>query len=218
MPSRTLALILIALGLTGCVTGRRTFDLPVTTQAAPAAMIGSVYIASITDDRVFQNKPSDPSTPSINGDVTTLNAQQKDQMIGRQRNAYGQALGDISLPSGDSVTTRVRLLVEQGLIRSGYRVSSNPNAPNSISVSIKDFWSWATPGFWSMGFEAKITCTVSTTGAGEVRTQTVKGYGSNRGQVAKDENWQQAFEPAFDDFMAHFAEAVPNLAFRKDSQ
>jgi hypothetical protein len=136
MSLRTLALLALALASTGCVTGRRTFDLPVTAQDSAASTIGSVYIASITDDRQFQNKPSDPSTPSIDGDVRTLSAQQKDQMIGRQRNGFGKAMGDIAFPPGDSVTKRVRLLVEQGLSRSGYRVTSDPNAPNSISVSV----------------------------------------------------------------------------------
>ena len=34
-----------------------------------AAGRGVVYIASVTDDRKFENKRSDPSVPSIDGDV-----------------------------------------------------------------------------------------------------------------------------------------------------
>jgi uncharacterized lipoprotein YajG len=218
MTFRQLTLPLLALGLAGCVTGRRTIDLPVTGHSGPSVILGSVYIASITDDRQFQNKPSDPSIPSIDGDVTTLSAQQRDQMIGRQRNGFGHAMGDISLPAGDSVTKRVRLLVEQGLTESGYRISSDPNAPNSISVSVRDFWSWMTPGFAALTFEAKIACVISNPNAGAARSETVKGYGRNYGQLAKDENWQEAWAPAFVDFIAQFAAAAPNLALRSDGQ
>jgi hypothetical protein len=32
-------------------------------------------------------------------------------MIGRQRNGFGKAMGDMALPADDSVTKRTRLLV-----------------------------------------------------------------------------------------------------------
>ena len=32
----------------------------------------------------------------------------------------------------------------------------------------------------------------------------MKGYGINHGQVAKDANWQEAFDPAFEDFITNF--------------
>jgi uncharacterized lipoprotein YajG len=218
MNYRALALIVMALGLTGCVTGRRTVDLPVapTHDVVAAATRGSVYIASITDDRVFQNKPSDPASPSIDGDVTSLSPQQKAQMIGRQRNTYGGAMGDIALPAGDSVPQRVRLLVTEGLARSGYKVSADPGAKNQIAVSVKEFWAWSTPGFWAISFEAKITCEITTTNSGQPHTQVVQSHGLNHGQVAKNANWQEAYAPAFDDFVTQLAAAVPSLGLRGD--
>jgi hypothetical protein len=55
----------------GCVTGHRTLDLPATpATSVPAATRGYVYIASVTDDRKFENKPWDQSVPSVAGDVT----------------------------------------------------------------------------------------------------------------------------------------------------
>jgi len=41
------------------------------------------------------------------------------------------------------------------------------------------------------------------TDASGVHTAIVKGYGLNHGQFAKDANWQQAYEPAFEDFIAN---------------
>jgi hypothetical protein len=199
-----LALIGAAIVLqTGCVTGRRSLSLPVSTHDVPSATRGQIYIASVTDNRQFENKPSDPSTPSIDGDVTKLSALEKDRMIGRQRNTFGKAMGDIGLKDNDSVTRRVRLLVEEGLHRKGYGVTDNPTAAVSAAVSVDEFWGWGTPGFWTLTFEAKIQCTISVTNAAGVQNAIVKGYGINYGQVAKDVNWQEAFDPAFEDFMSN---------------
>ncbi len=211
MNYRTLMLMIAALAVAGCVTGRRTFELPVNARVAPVPTRSSVYIASVTDDRQFQNKPSDPSIPSVHGDVTKLSADQRDHMIGRQRNTYGKAIGDVSLPENDSVERRVLLLVEQGLRQSGYRISTDPSAPNSITVSIRKFWGWMTPGFFALTFEAQIECAVSAKGPAGLHTVVVSGYGLNHGQFAKDENWLEAFEPAFDDFVTKLAAESGNL-------
>ena len=55
-------------------------------------------------------------------------------MIGRQRNTWGKAMGDIGLKDNDSVTKRVRLLVEEGLRRKGYGISVDPKAPVAAAV------------------------------------------------------------------------------------
>lgn len=201
----------------GCVTGRRTLNLPVTSSSTVSPSVrGSVYIASVTDDRKFQNKPSDPSVPSIDGDVTKISASQKDQMIGRQRNGFGHAMGDIGLPAGDSVTTKVRTLVEQGLRQNGYQVSADPNSPNSVAVSVNEFWAWMTPGFWSLTFEAKIMCVLTVNnGDGSARTTVVRGYGRNPGQFAKDVNWQDAYIPAFEDFIKNFDGEIEKVGLRE---
>jgi uncharacterized lipoprotein YajG len=211
------ALLLAVIALqTGCVTGRRSFELPPTPQAINGARQGTAFIAAVTDDRLFQNKSSDPSTPSVDGDVARLTPQQKDQMIGRQRNGYGHAMGDISVAGDDSVSRHMRLLVEQGLMRAGYRVGPDAHAPNVATVSVTEFWSWMTPGFATLTFEAKLSCTIAVTNADGVHTLTVKGYGLNHGQFAKDANFQEAFEPAFASFSANFDAAVDQLGLRSD--
>lgn len=164
-----------------------------------------MYIGSITDDRQFQHDPPDPSIPSISGDLAKLSVTQRDRMIGRQRNTFGKAVGDVSLPEDDSVTQRVRLLVEQGLAKSGYQVTSDQRAPNTVTISIQNFWGWMTPGFFALTFEVKIACAITATGPNGPHTIIVNGHGMNHGQVAKNENWLEAFEPAFDDFVANLA-------------
>lgn len=208
---RSLVVLLAAVPLSACVTGRRTFDLPVTPAVATAGNRGVVYIASVTDDRQFEIDPRDPSIPSVHGDAATMSAAQRDRMIGRQRNGYGGAMGDVSLPTGESVTHKVRSLVEAGLMQSGYRISDDPKTAQSIAVSIRDFWGWMTPGFVALTFEAKINCAITASGPGGVHTINVKGYGINHGQFAKDENWLEAFEPAFKDFTSDLTAQLQDL-------
>ena len=192
----------LALFQTGCVVGRRTIALsiPAATTAAPAQK-GTVYLEAVTDDRRFENKPAQPSTPSVDGDVNAMSTEQRNMMIGRQRGGFGNAMGDIALPAGESVQKRTTALFEEALKRRGYALTSDAAAANKASISIKEFWAWFTPGMWSVSFEARITCVLSvktTAGAKEI-TVTTQSY--NGGQVASDANWQVAYERAFEEFL-----------------
>lgn len=199
---------------TGCVVGRRTIDLPVAALSAPTAPAkGEARIAAITDDRKFENQPSDPSTPSIDGDVTTMSTELKATMIGRQRNTYGHAMGDIALPAGDSVEKRVRLLIEQGLQRRGYQISTSESAPTSVDVSIDKFWAWTTPGMWALTFEARVYCNLTLHQGGQSKTLSVQGSSLTHGQVAKNGNWQEAYAEAFADFSKKLEAALASAGF-----
>lgn len=184
--------------------GRRTVDLEVPSRMGNPENGNTAVIASVEDARVFENKPSIPSIPSIDGDVNSMSEAQKSKMIGRQRNSYGGAMGDVALPEGESVQIKTRKLVEEGLKTRGYSVSDDPESDFTIAVRVDEFWGWFSPGMWTVSFEAKITCTVTMTGQGRDATFTVKGYGLNKGQVASDANWQLAYSRAFDDFQEKF--------------
>ena len=198
----TVLALLIALLQTGCVTGRRTVSLPIPPLDAATTKKGEVYIASITDARIFQKKPAAPSTPSVKGNINSLTTAQKILMIGRQRNTYGVAMGDIALPADDSVIKRVKLLIEEGFQHRGYQITSDSSILNSASISIDEFWAWFTPGFWSVSFEAKVCCAITLKKPDSSVKLLVNGYGINRGQVASDANWQSAYDLAFRDFLS----------------
>jgi hypothetical protein len=198
---------------TGCVVGRRTVSLPINEVAAPASPKGDFRVETVSDNRIFENKPAQPSIPSIDGDVNKMSAAQKGGMIGRQRNTYGKAMGDIALPAGDSVNQRVKLLVEQGLKQRGYRVTDDPAAPNATSVSIDEFWAWFSPGMWSVGFDARVSCTLTLRNGDRSTTIVVKGVGENRGQVASDANWQLAYDRAFTDFLEKLGSELARNGF-----
>ena len=205
--------MVIALLQTGCVLGRRTIEIPIPIAEAPPSVKGEVHIASVIDNRVFRNKPRAPSIPSVDGDVDSFSADQKALMIGRQRNTYGMAMGDIALPAEDSVVIRAKLLLGEGLKRRGYRISSGASSPHSASISIDEFWAWFTPGFLSISFESRIYCTIVLRKSDGSFTVVVKGYGITRGQVASDANWQLAYDLAFRDFLSKLDAELDKVGF-----
>ena len=199
--------ILLALA-SGCVTGRRAIDLPLpaaaaTPAAASAGARGTFQLGQVTDARAFENKPRAPSTPSIDGDVATLTAEQKQTFIGRQRNGYGAAMGDIVLAPSQSVPERVRALLASGLAARGYTVTDSTGTGPSANVKVTEFWAWFSPGAFSVSFEARIRATLEVLRDGNSNSIEVEGYGLNRGQMASDDNWQLAYSRAFESFLTN---------------
>jgi hypothetical protein len=193
--------------LSGCVTGTRSMDVGLergSVAEAPAATKGNVVFGEVTDTRHFENKPGDPSTPSVDGDVNKLSAVERSRYIGRQRNTFGHAMGDIALPGGKTVQTKMVEIMTEGLRQRGYAVVANGTDANKVSVEVQDFWTWMTPGFFALSFEARIGCKVTIEHDGKTSVFQVRGYALNHGQVAKDKNWQEAFEEAFADFLKDF--------------
>lgn len=190
--------------LSGCVVGRRTVDLTVPNPAMTSLNKGEVYIAGIEDHRIFQNKPPLPSIPSIDGDVGQMSTSEQSLMIGRQRNGYGMAMGDIALPEGESVEVKMRKLIESGLSSKGYTISGQPDSGYDFDAEIIAFWAWFTPGMFAVSFEAEVVCDIKIHGQGADKEMRVKGYGKNTGQIASDANWQLAYTRAFNDFLLNF--------------
>ena len=108
-----LTTVVLLILVTGCVTGRRTIDLPVRSLSESIEKKGQIFIGEIGDRRIFENDPPDAFIPSIDGDVNTLTPKQKAMMIGRQRGGFGNAMGDVALPADDSVIKRTRRLLEE---------------------------------------------------------------------------------------------------------
>ncbi len=177
-----------------CVIGQREVDLKIP-QGTRAAAKGTASINRVSDSRAFQNKPEDPSIPSVDGDVGALTAQQRETFIGRQRNTYGKGMGDVVLPSGQSVSAKARELVTEALARRGYSVGAS-GVP--VTVDVKQFWGWMTPGMWAISLEARIEASISARG----KSFQVLGYGKNLCQAATTGNWDEAYQRAMTDFLS----------------
>jgi hypothetical protein len=208
------ALILCTLAC-GCVTGRRKLTLkvpkgiPGTTAFAGSTPKGRVSIQSVTDSRQFQNKPKEPSTPSVNGDVNKVSKEQRATFVGRQRNGFGMAMGDIVLKDPETVPAHAKQLVSEGFARHGYTTTTGGTP---VDVDVQEFWAWFTPGMWTIDFEARVKCAVNIRGA-KPAALVVNGYGKNMGQIASDQNWQQAYDAAFKDFLGDLSVKLHNAGY-----
>jgi len=199
--------------LAGCATSRSEIKLqsPVVSPATTAAGAGRVIvIKSVTDERVFEQAPSDPSTPSLGfGGSDYASTQEKSHAIGRKRNSFGQALGDVLLQKGQAVEDVIRTNLGVALEDSGYQVKSLADAganPIVLDVRIKKFWSWLRPGFWAITLHSDITTDLQTEG-GEV-TIPVKVHVEDKRQIVSDTAWMEITQHGLEKFRAEVTKSV----------
>jgi len=193
---------LVLLG-SGCATSRGILDVRVNLPQDPSS--GKVVsIVRVTDHRQFEEAPRDASIPSLKGkeigdpSITS-------RAIGRKRNAYGKALGDILLPEGRTVEDLVREALTRSFREAGYRVIDNPASSKEkatpVEADIEQFWSWLTPGFWSLSlqFEAKVRIKGN---VGPFKTgQTVSGHVELHSQAASTGAWLNTVNKGIDAFV-----------------
>ncbi|MBK7947986.1 MAG: hypothetical protein IPK00_04440 [Deltaproteobacteria bacterium] len=223
---RPIVVLWALLVLTGCVTGTRSLTLPVAHLAdrsdaaptaasssrapstSPSALAGPVRIRSIRDARVFEEKPRDPSTPSVRGRLEDVGPEARARLIGRQRDSFGKAMGDLALAGDRTVEDEVRTLLVQGLEARGIRVADDDPTATPIDVTIDEFWAWFSPGMWAIGFDARLRTQIELAAASGTRRVEVLGRGGNRGQIESDANWLLAYQRAFDDYAARLSEVI----------
>jgi hypothetical protein len=185
---------LIAFTQVSCVVGTREIAIDVPQGSRPGGR-GAATIARVSDSRQFQNNPGDPSTPSVDGDVSSMSAAERSRYVGRQRNTYGKGMGDITLGGSATVPEKAKEIVAEALAREGYQVGSGGSA---VSVDVKKFWAWMTPGMWAISLEARIETVVSVGG----KSVRAEGYGKNLCQTATSGNWEEAYRLAVEDLIS----------------
>lgn len=91
--------------LAGCATSRSEIKLVAPAASTVQAATGQVVvIRSVKDERVFEQEPRNPSTPSLGLDgANKASVELKLRAIGRKRNGYGKALGDVVLEGNQTV-------------------------------------------------------------------------------------------------------------------
>lgn len=188
----------------GCATSRSEVKLGGTDTASYAVTKSKVIlIRSVTDERVFEQSPSEPSTPSLGGEGATLaSADTKARAIGRKRGGFGKALGDVLLENGQTVAGVVRENLTNALKQAGYRTTSNAAeagpAPVIIDVRIKQFWAWIQPGFWALTLHADITTNLEVSGNASPTVVSVNTQDSR--QIVTDSSWIEIVDQALKDY------------------
>jgi hypothetical protein len=203
----TFVLSMVCLALGGCATSRSELKLSAPTPVAAASTKGAVFIRSINDMRKFEQAPSDPSIPSLGFEGATQAADTlKARAVGRKRNSFGKAMGDVLLEDGQTVTQVMRDSLVAAFAEAGYKVESDPMAPSLpvvVDVDVTKFWAWFQPGFWAITLNADIVADVKV--AGRTTPQTITVHSEDKRQMATDGAWMEIVQVGLKDFRAQVA-------------
>jgi hypothetical protein len=152
----------LGVGLSACATSRSVISVDVPNRGPEAAGVPAKII-EVVDSRKFSVDPHNPSLPSIGNASEITDPKLTSRAVGRKRNGFGAALGDIVLPEGQAVPGLVRSAAQQALREKGYRVVE-PDSPDyaaaaPLALNIEQFWTWMRPGFSELKFyfEASVT-------------------------------------------------------------
>lgn len=202
--------LLIFLG--GCATNRSIvpIDVPATGQSTITSD-KSVFINTVTDQRVFEVKPSEPKTPSLDPDEEQNDAI-KSRAIARKRNTFGKGLGDIILPEGQTVNSIITRGLTEAFKSKGYKIISKKDdvEPNTyfVNTRIDQFWSWMNPGFWAISLNTEIITELSVDRDSERKLHTITVLESENFQTGAESNWSKVMNNAIKSYIAKVAEQI----------
>ncbi|MDR1367288.1 MAG: flagellar biosynthesis protein [Candidatus Accumulibacter sp.] len=172
--------------------------MPVT-RATPQTPGKEVLIVSVADRRVFEVAPESPSIPSLDPKELQSSAV-KSRAVGRKRNTYGKALGDILLKEGRTVETLVAESIRQAFAEKGYKIIDRKEDASQktlrVEAFVDKFWSWMNPGFWAITLSTEITTDLSIHSPKRGKSITVTVQASENYQTALDENWTEVINKA----------------------
>lgn len=148
--------------LSGCAIRGSEFDVPVTpaTKASLAPTKAKVAVVDVRDLRQFVIDPRSPYIPSLEDDDVD-NKAKTERALGRKRDTYGRAGGNVTLPPGKTVSGLVAQVLEAALADKGYAVvqkgDDGYDTALPLSADIKEFWAWSNPGMAvSITFESVV--------------------------------------------------------------
>jgi uncharacterized lipoprotein YajG len=195
-----LTVFISVLFLSGCATSRSVIEVPLPASGEVSKSNGKeIFINSVTDQRVFEVKPREPSTPSLDpdekqGDDIQLRA------IARKRNSYGMGLGDILLPEGKTVESLMSTVVRQAFVENGYNVLSKKEQITDntyiVDVQINKLWSWMNPGFWAITLSSEIATDVTIKYKDSSDKKTISIKASDNFQTGVEGNWLEVMQSA----------------------
>jgi uncharacterized lipoprotein YajG len=186
--------------LGGCATSRSVLDVPAPAAREAAQAIGKeVLVASVADRRSFETDPRSPDIPSLDPGEDQGGAI-KARAVGRKRNSFGKALGDILLKEGQTVETLVANSVRQAFAEKGYKVIERKEdaAPDTLFVeaAVDKFWSWMNPGFAAITLSTEISTDLAIRSPAQNQTMTVSVKASGNYQTGMEGNWIEVINKA----------------------
>lgn len=197
MHVRSIAALVVLVGLlSACATGRTVIDLPEPTASNTQPRAGGpvVTIVSVTDARIFEDAPGDPSTPSLGlAPASQTDGEVKRRAVARKRHGYGLAQGDVLLASPNTASDVVRTSLAAAFADAGYRVvpSAEASSPSAMKVTVRftQFWLWLETGVMVGTIRSRISAEVS---VGTRSPVLVIAETSQPGQIFSEQAWTNA--------------------------
>jgi hypothetical protein len=194
--------------MSGCATKRGEVALQVPQRGAMQQQVSAaaktVFVNSVTDKRIFEVKPANPSTPSLDPNEDQ-SAATKVRAIGRKRGGFGQAFANFLLKDGQTVETVVSDSVKQAFAEAGYRVLENKSAvtPDTyvVDVSIDKFWSWMNPGFWAITLSTEIGTEMTIKKPDSTQSETLYVKAEDHFQTGVEGNWIEVMQTALKSYV-----------------
>lgn len=186
--------------LGGCATSRSVVDIALPAAgAAPHQSGKEVMISSVSDRRQFETNPPSPSVPSLDPGEDQSDAT-KARAVGRKRNTFGKALGDILLKEGQTVETLTAASIRQAFTEKGYKVIERKEQATGntlfVDATVDKFWSWMNPGFASITLSTEIATNLSIKAGGNGKTTVVAVKASDGFQTGMEGNWVEVINKA----------------------
>ncbi|MGO3698918.1 MULTISPECIES: hypothetical protein [Halomonas] len=201
--------------LSGCATSRSEIALTVPEGNSDQHISAGqeVVIGEVIDRRVFEEAPREPSTPSLGkGGASKASDETKARAVGRKRNTYGMAMGDVLLENGQTVDEVVRSNLTLALRETGYNVLAHSTgvAANTpiIDVYIDEFWAWLNPG-WSGTLNTRIATVLELRSNEE--QERISVHALEHRHLATDGAWIEIIEKALNDYRNEVISVAPDL-------
>lgn len=195
--SKFICLSLLTLMFVGCATNRSSLEIQTPKKNQTQSNGKQIYVNSVVDKRTFQISPPSPDIPSLDPSEDQSD-QIKARAIGRKRNGFGKALGDILLKDGQTVQSLTERSIKQAFEEKGYTIveSRNNVTKNTfvVDANINKFWAWMNPGFWQITLSSEISTelTIKNQNAPTVKQVNIKA--SDGYQVATESNWTEIIQ------------------------
>lgn len=189
--------LLIAIVATGCATSRSNLDVQIPKAQNAQSNGKQVFINSVADKRAFQLNPPNPDIPSLDPSEDQ-NEQIKLRAIGRKRNGFGKALGDMLLKEGETVQSLTNQSIQQAFTEKGYTVLSSKDQVTKdtyiVDANIQKFWAWMNPGFWQITLSSEISTDLAIKAPKGATSQQISVKAADGYQVATEANWTEIIQ------------------------
>lgn len=211
MVRRSIALVLFPVLMGGCAAIDSVVTPDLVMVANPVEGI-AVRIETVEDARQFQERPPHPDQPSLASSVIG-DASVRARAIGRKRNGFGLALGDIRIPEGQTVAGLIGNAITQGFRMAGYRVLSSGQSGYEqavpISAKINQFWCWVNIGLVGATVSNRTEVVLSAPRPPVTGNLTVSGTASESGMMVVEDDWQKIAGLGLANFAQNLRKSLP---------